>query len=61
MSEIVRTLDEALAPIVDGCMLAVPREILGRADGGDAGADPARRQAPASGHAADLDLAGGSC
>ena len=29
MSEIVRTLDEALAPIVDGCMLAVPRESSG--------------------------------
>ncbi len=26
---IVRTLDEALAPIVDGCMLAVPRESSG--------------------------------
>ncbi len=29
MTEIVRTLDEALAPIVDGCMLAVPRESSG--------------------------------
>ena len=26
MSTIARTLDEALAPITDGCMLAVPRE-----------------------------------
>jgi glutaconate CoA-transferase, subunit A len=26
---IVRTLDEALAPVVDGCMLAVPRESSG--------------------------------
>ena len=26
---IIRTLDEALAPIVDGCMLAVPRESSG--------------------------------
>jgi hypothetical protein len=25
MSTIARTLDEALAPITDGCMLAVPR------------------------------------
>ena len=32
--------------------------ILRRADGGDARADPARRQAAASGRAADLDLAG---
>ncbi len=56
MTEIIRTLDEALAPVVDGCMLAVPREVLGRADGGDAGADPARRQAPASGDAADFEL-----
>jgi glutaconate CoA-transferase, subunit A len=29
MTAIVRTLDEALAPIVDGCMLAVPRESSG--------------------------------
>src|SRR5580658_3700407 len=29
MTEIVRTLDEALAPVVDGCMLAVPRESSG--------------------------------
>jgi glutaconate CoA-transferase, subunit A len=29
MIEIVRTLDEALAPIVDGCLLAVPRESSG--------------------------------
>ena len=29
MSTIVRTLDEALAPITDGCMLAVPRESSG--------------------------------
>ncbi len=59
-ADIARTLDEALAPITDGCMLAVPRETSGVRDGGDAGADPARRQAPASRHAADLDLAGGS-
>ena len=26
---IVRTLDEALAPITDGCMLAVPRDVSG--------------------------------
>src|SRR5205809_8128515 len=26
---IVRTLDEALAPITDGCVLAVPREVSG--------------------------------
>ena len=26
---IVRTLDEALAPISDGCVLAVPREVSG--------------------------------
>ena len=56
MSTIIRTLDEALAPIADGCMLAVPREVLGRADGGDAGADPPRHQAPAFGRAADLDV-----
>ncbi len=29
MSTIIRTLDEALAPIADGCMLAVPRESSG--------------------------------
>ena len=29
MAPIIRTLDEALAPIVDGCMLAVPRESSG--------------------------------
>ncbi len=29
MTAILRTLDEALAPIVDGCMLAVPRESSG--------------------------------
>jgi glutaconate CoA-transferase subunit A len=29
MATIVRTLDEALAPIVDGCLLAVPRESSG--------------------------------
>jgi glutaconate CoA-transferase subunit A len=29
MATIVRTLDEALAPIADGCMLAVPRESSG--------------------------------
>jgi len=29
MTAIVRTLDEAIAPIVDGCMLAVPRESSG--------------------------------
>ncbi len=28
---IVRTLDEALAPITDGCVLAVPREVSGAA------------------------------
>jgi hypothetical protein len=44
MSTIARTLDEALAPITDGCMLAVPRE--------SSGAAIARRQAmAASGHA----------
>ena len=47
MPAIARTLDEALAPITDGCVLAVPRESSGRADGGDAGADPPRRQAAA--------------
>ena len=26
---IVRSLDEALAPITDGCLLAVPREVSG--------------------------------
>src|SRR5437773_8778039 len=26
---IVRTLDDALAPVTDGCMLAVPRETCG--------------------------------
>jgi glutaconate CoA-transferase subunit A len=31
MSTIARTLDEALAPITDGCMLAVPRESSGTA------------------------------
>ena len=31
MSTIARTLDEALAPITDGCMLAVPRESSGAA------------------------------
>src|SRR5436190_16729945 len=29
MARIARTLDEALAPITDGCMLAVPRESAG--------------------------------
>jgi glutaconate CoA-transferase subunit A len=29
MPQIVRTLDEALAPIADGCVLAVPRESAG--------------------------------
>src|SRR5580704_8287237 len=29
MATIVRTLDEALAPIADGCLLAVPRESSG--------------------------------
>jgi len=29
MPQIVRTLDEALAPITDGCVLAVPRESAG--------------------------------
>jgi glutaconate CoA-transferase, subunit A len=31
MSTIVRSLDEAIAPITDGCMLAVPRESSGAA------------------------------
>jgi len=31
MSKIIRTLDEAIAPITDGCMLAVPRETSGAA------------------------------
>jgi glutaconate CoA-transferase, subunit A len=31
MSTVVRSLDEALAPIIDGCMLAVPRESSGAA------------------------------
>src|SRR5207344_791645 len=31
MSTIARTLDEALAPITDGCVLAVPRESSGAA------------------------------
>src|SRR6202451_4173216 len=31
MSTIIRTLDEALASITDGCMLAVPRESSGAA------------------------------
>ena len=26
---IVRTIEEALAPITDGCLLAVPREVSG--------------------------------
>ncbi len=29
MASMIRTLDEALAPIADGCMLAVPRESSG--------------------------------
>ena len=29
MPEIIRSLDEALTPIADGCMLAVPRETSG--------------------------------
>ena len=29
MTTMVRTLDEAIAPVVDGCMLAVPRETSG--------------------------------
>src|ERR1700733_6988432 len=29
MATIIRTLDEALAPITDGCLLAVPRETSG--------------------------------
>ena len=47
MPAIARSLDDALAPIKDGCVLAVPRESSGVADGGDAGADPARHQAAA--------------
>src|SRR5204863_6373910 len=31
MARITRSLDEALAPITDGCMLAVPRETSGAA------------------------------
>jgi glutaconate CoA-transferase, subunit A len=31
MTSIVRTLDEAIAPIADGCLLAVPRESSGAA------------------------------
>ena len=58
MPTIAKSLDDALAPITDGCMLVVPRESLGRADGGDARADPPRRQAAASGRAADLEPAG---
>ena len=66
MPMIARTLDEALAPITDGCVLAVPRESSGVADGGDARADPARRQAahlvalPTSSLQADL-LIGAGC
>src|SRR5271154_258647 len=29
MNTIVRTLDDAIAPIIDGCLLAVPRESSG--------------------------------
>jgi glutaconate CoA-transferase subunit A len=29
MSHLVKTLDEALAPIADGCLLVVPREVAG--------------------------------
>ena len=29
MPQFVRTLDEALAPITDGCVLAIPRESSG--------------------------------
>ncbi len=56
-----RNLDDALAPIADGCVLAVPRESLRRADGGDPGADPPRRQAAASDRAADLDACRPTC
>ena len=59
MTAIVPTLDAAIELIADGCMLAVPREVSGVADGGDARADPARRQTAASGGAADLVVAGG--
>ena len=31
MAIIARTLDDAIAPITDGCMLAVPRETSGAA------------------------------
>src|SRR5437764_14371552 len=31
MTTLIRSLDEALAPIADGCMLAVPRETSGAA------------------------------
>ena len=57
---IARSLDEALAAVTDGSHAGGAARELRRADGGDAGADPARRQAAASGDAADLDLAGGS-
>ena len=66
MPAIARSLDDALAPITDGCVLAVPRESSGVADGGDAGADPARHQRlhlvalPTSSLQADL-LIGAGC
>src|SRR5437762_11962700 len=31
MARITRSLDEAIAPIADGCLLAVPREVSGAA------------------------------
>ena len=60
MFQPVKSLDEALAAVTDGCMLVVPREVSGVPMAGDARADPPRRQAAASGGAADLQPAGGS-
>ena len=44
MPQIVPTLDEALAPITDGCQLAVPRENSGVAMAATR-TGPARREA----------------
>ena len=58
MSTIARTLDEALAPITEGCMLAVPRESSGAAMAATR-ALVRRRQAAAPDHTAHVELAGG--
>ena len=45
MTTIIRALDDAIAPIVDGCLLAVPREDRRRGHGGHPRSPQTRRQA----------------